>query len=62
MIRVLVEKGFVVEALHEPLAPDSTTDHEYYDFMPPTGRGAGPPRRSGLPEKQSDQAQTNRAY
>jgi SAM-dependent methyltransferase len=34
MIRVLAEKGFVVEALHERLAPDSTTDHEYYDFMP----------------------------
>ena len=34
MIRVLGEKGFVVEALHERLAPDSTTDHEYYDFMP----------------------------
>jgi SAM-dependent methyltransferase len=34
MIRVLGEKGFVVEALHERLAPDSTTDHEYYDFVP----------------------------
>jgi len=34
MIRILGEKGFVVEALHERLAPDSTTDHEYYDFVP----------------------------
>ena len=34
MIRVLGEKGFVVEALHEQLAADSTTDHEYYDFVP----------------------------
>ena len=34
MIRVLTANGFVVEALHERLAPDSTPDHEYYDFMP----------------------------
>jgi SAM-dependent methyltransferase len=34
MIRVLRAKGFVVEALHERLAPESTTDHEYYDFVP----------------------------
>lgn len=34
MIRVLTANGFVVEALHERLAPDSIPDHEYYDFMP----------------------------
>ena len=34
MIRVLRDKGFVVEALHERLAPETTTDHEYYDFVP----------------------------
>jgi SAM-dependent methyltransferase len=34
MIRVLRGKGFVVEALHERLAPETTTDHEYYDFVP----------------------------
>jgi SAM-dependent methyltransferase len=33
-IRVLTENGFVVEALHERLAPESSTEHEYYDFMP----------------------------
>ncbi len=34
MIRILRDKGFVVEALHERLAPASVTDHEYYDFVP----------------------------
>lgn len=34
MIRVLRENGFVVEALHERLAPESSIEHEYYDFMP----------------------------
>jgi SAM-dependent methyltransferase len=34
MIRVLRKNGFEVEALHERLAPESTTDHEYYDFVP----------------------------
>ena len=34
MIRILRDKGFVVEALHEQLAPESVTDHEYYDFVP----------------------------
>jgi SAM-dependent methyltransferase len=34
MIRILRDKGFVVEALHERLAPESATDHEYYDFVP----------------------------
>jgi SAM-dependent methyltransferase len=33
MIRVLRENGFEVEALHERLAPESSTDHEYYDFV-----------------------------
>ena len=33
-IRVLTENGFVVEALHERLAPKSAEDHVYYDFMP----------------------------
>lgn len=34
MIRVLRKNGFEVEALHERLAPELTTDHEYYDFVP----------------------------
>jgi SAM-dependent methyltransferase len=34
MIRVLRKSGFEVEALHERLAPESSTDHEYYDFVP----------------------------
>jgi hypothetical protein len=34
MIRVLRKNGFEIEALHERLAPESTTDHEYYDFVP----------------------------
>ena len=34
MIRILRKNGLVVEALHERLAPASTADHEYYDFMP----------------------------
>jgi SAM-dependent methyltransferase len=34
MIRVLRKNGFEVEALHERLAPESSTDHEYYDFVP----------------------------
>jgi SAM-dependent methyltransferase len=34
MIHVLRKNGFVVEALHERLAPESATDHEYYDFLP----------------------------
>jgi SAM-dependent methyltransferase len=34
MIRVLTQNGFQVEALHERLAPESTTEHEYYDFIP----------------------------
>jgi hypothetical protein len=34
MIRILRKNGFVVEALHERLAPETTADHEYYDFMP----------------------------
>ena len=33
-IRVLRANGFELEALHERLAPESTPDHEYYDFMP----------------------------
>lgn len=33
-IRVLRANGFEVEALHEPLAPASATDHEYYEFVP----------------------------
>lgn len=33
-IRVLRQQGFEIEALHEPQAPDSVTDHEYYDFVP----------------------------
>lgn len=33
-IRVLRKHGFEIEALHERLAPASTTDHEYYDFVP----------------------------
>lgn len=33
-IRVLRKNGFEIEALHERLAPESTTDHEYYDFVP----------------------------
>lgn len=33
-IRVLRKNGFEIEALHERLAPASTTDHEYYDFVP----------------------------
>jgi SAM-dependent methyltransferase len=34
MIRVLRKNGLEVEALHERLAPESSTDHEYYDFVP----------------------------
>lgn len=34
LIRVLGKNGFVVEALHERLAPESAEPHEYYDFMP----------------------------
>jgi SAM-dependent methyltransferase len=34
MIRVLRDKGLLVDALHERLAPETTTDHEYYDFVP----------------------------
>jgi SAM-dependent methyltransferase len=34
MIAVLRDKGFVVEALHERLALESTIDHEYYEFVP----------------------------
>jgi SAM-dependent methyltransferase len=34
MIRVLTQNGFVIEALHERLAPETTIEHEYYDFMP----------------------------
>lgn len=34
MIRVLRDKGFVVEALHERLAPETTDHHEYYDVVP----------------------------
>jgi SAM-dependent methyltransferase len=34
MIRILRKNGFEIEALHEHLAPDSTEDHVYYDFMP----------------------------
>jgi SAM-dependent methyltransferase len=34
MIRILRKNGFEVEALHERLAPESSTDHEYYDFVP----------------------------
>jgi SAM-dependent methyltransferase len=34
LIRVLRKNGFVVEALHERLAPAEATEHEYYDFMP----------------------------
>jgi SAM-dependent methyltransferase len=33
LIRVLVSNGFVVEALHEPLAAASASEHEYYDFI-----------------------------
>jgi SAM-dependent methyltransferase len=35
MIRVLTDNGFIVDALHERMAPESTSEHEYYDFMPP---------------------------
>ena len=34
MIRVLTQNGLQIEALHERLAPESTTEHEYYDFIP----------------------------
>jgi SAM-dependent methyltransferase len=34
MIRVLTANGFVIEALHERLASESSVDHEYYDFVP----------------------------
>ena len=34
MIAALRRHGFAVEALHERLAPESTADHEYYDFVP----------------------------
>jgi SAM-dependent methyltransferase len=34
LIRILTESGFVVEALHERLAPESAEEHEYYDFTP----------------------------
>lgn len=33
-IRILRRNGFEVEALHEPLAPESAEDHAYYDFVP----------------------------
>ncbi|HVD26612.1 MAG TPA: class I SAM-dependent methyltransferase [Gaiellaceae bacterium] len=34
LIRILTTNGFEVLALHERLAPASTSDHEYYDFVP----------------------------
>jgi SAM-dependent methyltransferase len=34
LIRVLRKNGFEIEALHERLAPQTVTDHEYYEFMP----------------------------
>jgi SAM-dependent methyltransferase len=34
MIRVLSENGFVVEALHERLASETSEEHEYYDLIP----------------------------
>ena len=33
LIRVLRNNGFEIEVLHERLAPEATTDHEYYDFV-----------------------------
>jgi SAM-dependent methyltransferase len=33
-IRVLRKHGFVIEALHERQAPESVTDHEYYEYVP----------------------------
>jgi SAM-dependent methyltransferase len=38
-IRVLVDNGFVVEALHELYAPDGAKRHEYYDIA--TAQWAG---------------------
>jgi SAM-dependent methyltransferase len=34
LIRVLRKNGFEIEALHERLAPETTTNHEYYDLVP----------------------------
>ncbi|HEY6583359.1 MAG TPA: class I SAM-dependent methyltransferase [Gaiellaceae bacterium] len=34
LIRILTANGLEVLALHERLAPASTQDHEYYDFVP----------------------------
>jgi SAM-dependent methyltransferase len=34
MIQLLRQNAFEVEALHERLASEATTDHEYYDFVP----------------------------
>ena len=34
LIRILRKSGFELLALHERLAPESTTEHEYYDFVP----------------------------
>lgn len=34
LIRILRKNGFEILALHERLAPESSADHEYYDFMP----------------------------
>jgi SAM-dependent methyltransferase len=33
LIRILRANGFEIEALHERLAPATTDDHEYYDFI-----------------------------
>ena len=45
LIRVLGEAGFAVEALHELQAPEGAATR--YDFVTPSGRGAGRARRSG---------------
>ena len=34
MIRLLRKNGFEILALHERLAPGSTEDHTYYDYVP----------------------------
>jgi SAM-dependent methyltransferase len=34
LIRILRKNSFEIEALHERLAPESSTEHEYYDLMP----------------------------
>ena len=46
-IRILRDTGFEVEALHELRPHEAAVDPTYTTTSRSTGRGAGPPRRSG---------------